>query len=768
MAEIMQAGLELDTLDASAFGENFGPVEDALLGAFFGTLEDAVMESIADPTFVFDLDDYYPDGIYKTLAALAELDEGFVNTVAVMGIRTGIGNSFYGHPNGNGQIELKDAILAALEDGTTGKDVAIDELLKAAEDLSAFVAEYYDEAYAYAYAEAKAAGCIDNAIAGIDAAIDELQSIDLSDTEITAEFQAEVAEEIEEMIETLEAAKALILEADVLDQASLDALMAMLEEAGEAAAHLEDLLLQAGHDIDRLVIIPALQEACRILHEEVIPQIEHQLQIAAIRLMEQIEEAYGAFVDAFVNEFLPEADAWLYDWFYNNPDKVIAFFDEYGDEIVDLIEENQDAIKNILGYIALEYGEDMVVFVLNNPETVFSDMVAWYDEYGYRVWPMIDVYLEELGVYDAIEEGAEAVIEKIEEALEKLGVQIESEIRDLIEEKLDDATHGEYTVSADSYYVAIDEMYGEDEEGYADKLAEHLGIAYNEINELDEDEIAKADLITVRYNNEPMIGVMIEDAKDYKTVEAKDWSVYVGEVGAEYVQQALAEVKAMLTEQDMGTMSDMALVAVESYAYEYVGHMISYIQDLETISEINPDALVISVGMNNALSDVVLTLDEEEIALGEYIQYVVDAANLEAFVYVLVTGNAIYVDAPAVETEFDAEESADVMDFILNLIDEESREVLLATDDGHEYIKEQILGALTITYEGLLGDANSDGVVDYVDAIYVLEYDAKLREADELALHLCDVNGDGAVDYVDAIFILEYDAKLITKFPAAV
>ena len=227
-------------------------------------------------------------------------------------------------------------------------------------------------------------------------------------------------------------------------------------------------------------------------------------------------------------------------------------------------------------------------------------------------------------------------------------------------------------------------------------------------------------------------------------------------------------MKAMLADQDMGTMSDMALVAVESYAYEYVGHMISYIQDLETISEINPDALVISVGMNNALADVVLTLDEEEIALGEYIQYVVDAANLEAFVYVLVTGNAIYVDAPAVETEFDASENTEVMDFILNLIDEESREVLLATDDGHEYIKEQILGALTITSEGLLGDANSDGIVDYVDAIYVLEYGADLRAADQLALHLCDVNSDDVVDYVDAIFILEYSVGIITKFPAAV
>ena len=58
--------------------------------------------------------------------------------------------------------------------------------------------------------------------------------------------------------------------------------------------------------------------------------------------------------------------------------------------------------------------------------------------------------------------------------------------------------------------------------------------------------------------------------------------------------------------------------------------------------------------------------------------------------------------------------------------------------------------------------------MDYVDAIYVLEYGADLRAADQLALHLCDVNSDDVVDYVDAIFILEYDAKLITKFPAAV
>ena len=218
-------------------------------------------------------------------------------------------------------------------------------------------------------------------------------------------------------------------------------------------------------------------------------------------------------------------------------------------------------------------------------------------------------------------------------------------------------------------------------------------------------------------NQIAVIAAMIEDAFDYDKIEPKDWSVYVGEEGCEYVQQALAEVEAMLAEQGMDELSEMAVVAVASYAYEYVAHLIEYVQVLETIAEINPDALVISVGMNNALSDVVLTLDEEEIALGEYIQYVVDAANLEAFVYVLVTGNAIYVDAPAVETEFDAEESADVMDFILNLIDEESREVLLATDDGHEYIKEQILGALTIT---AIGTSQEGADVDTIRQIALM------------------------------------------------
>ena len=36
--------------------------------------------------------------------------------------------------------------------------------------------------------------------------------------------------------------------------------------------------------------------------------------------------------------------------------------------------------------------------------------------------------------------------------------------------------------------------------------------------------------------------------------------------------------------------------------------MLGYLEDLKTIAEINPDALVVSVSMNNSLEDVVLVM----------------------------------------------------------------------------------------------------------------------------------------------------------------
>ena len=68
---------------------------------------------------------------------------------------------------------------------------------------------------------------------------------------------------------------------------------------------------------------------------------------------------------------------------------------------------------------------------------------------------------------------------------------------------------------------------------------------------------------------------------------------------------------------------------------------------------------------------------------------------------------------------------------------------------------------------GLLGDVNSDGLVDALDAMLILRWDAELIGADALNLDVGDVNGDGMVDSVDAMLILRLDAELIAKLPAA-
>ena len=191
MAEIFREGLKLDTIDASSLSGKFGPVEDALLGSFFAVLEAAVEASIADPNFSFELDDYYPNGIYDYVAEAAGVSVGLVYTVAALGIRTGIGNSFFGHPNGNGQIELADTILSALENKTSGREVFCKNYKK-------FKAELCDTLYGLLCDQiAVQLNIVEESIkAKVEAKIEDIEN------NINNEFDEKTAE-VKEKIETI-------------------------------------------------------------------------------------------------------------------------------------------------------------------------------------------------------------------------------------------------------------------------------------------------------------------------------------------------------------------------------------------------------------------------------------------------------------------------------------------------------------------------------------------------------------------------------------
>jgi hypothetical protein len=70
-----------------------------------------------------------------------------------------------------------------------------------------------------------------------------------------------------------------------------------------------------------------------------------------------------------------------------------------------------------------------------------------------------------------------------------------------------------------------------------------------------------------------------------------------------------------------------------------------------------------------------------------------------------------------------------------------------------------------ILFDGLLGDANCDGVVTAADAATILRSLVGLVELTPQGMINADVDGDGEVTAADASAILRYIVKLIDKFP---
>jgi len=227
-----------------------------------------------------------------------------------------------------------------------------------------------------------------------------------------------------------------------------------------------------------------------------------------------IDEATGMLISTVI-EALPGVDAALYDWLYNNPDKVIAFFAEYGDEIAALAEEYGDEALSVLAYIAFNYGDDVLDYIMENPEECLDLLTQWYDKYGYRVWPMIDVYLEELGVYEGIDnalesldgvvgalvdrvlEEIETVIDGLEAAVEELKGQLE-DLKAELEAKLEELENAAEDVKAEieKAIAEIEKAIEEIEKAIAEieaKINELVQIV-KDINEAVEDIFAAIEM----------------------------------------------------------------------------------------------------------------------------------------------------------------------------------------------------------------------------------------------------------------------------------
>ena len=645
-----------------------------------------------------------------------------------------------------GMMLIGGAVMAAQYGLEEGK--ALIEA-KLTEELAALEAEYgmsKEEIEAELKKLAEEYGITEESIqAELDAIYGEIEA------EAKAQYAA-VEAQLQADIAALEAEAAAKIEALEAEKAALEA---QLEAAAEdAIAGIQAQIDRVTGDIatvneDLACAIEHLKAAAQTAYDQIVAEVTAAYE-AAIAELEQaladLEAAYEAAV-AELEQKLADLKA-AYD---KAVDELTAAADK---AIADLTAKVEAQLEE-LGKIGEELGKIV--------DSIYAEL---HDELE-----AAQAAIEEIlkGNLEAIEDLKNILVELGAESVIDLVESIVAQIEALFEE----ATTADYVITPDSYYVAIGDGSAETE-SYVEELAVYLGIkcdnlaedgqemadAYGVIADNAED-IAAADLITIGYSNSTFAAEAFNAALDGADL---DWSAYVTDAGVAYVEDVLAEISAELAANGItGDYNARAMDAIEAYAYSSVAYACNLPGVVSAIREVNEDAVVIIVGQHNAFAGTTLAFEGVEIDLGEYVDYLVDGAAVHGIAYCMITGDAIYVEAPDAATDMPAEIGMETL--IAFMRDDFS--VLYPNATGDLYIRDKILNALNITTQGLLGDANSDGIVDSWDATLVARYDVGKIGAGDLNLSVCDVSGDGVVDSWDATLIARYDVGKITVFPAA-
>ena len=141
----------------------------------------------------------------------------------------------------------------------------------------------------------------------------------------------------------------------------------------------------------------------------------------------------------------------------------------------------------------------------------------------------------------------------------------------------------------------------------------------------------------------------------------------------------------------------MIETALDAFAFSLVSYACDLPELVNEIHDMNPDALVVILGMYNPLDGVIFDMNGIQLDIGDYVNYLVDAEAAHAMAYCAATGNAIYVDAREVDTI--NQNSVMNLGHMLQLL-RDSCGALNPSETGSAYIAEQILNALVIAQPG--------------------------------------------------------------------
>lgn len=590
----------------------------------------------------------------------------------------------------------------------------------------------------------------DPQIAAAQAQIDALQA------QINAEIEAKYAE--------LEAAAQAKIDALTLEaQAKIAALDAELQGyvaqlAGDITDEVRETIQAQIDRINNDIAAVNADLSCAIGH------IDTELQEAYDNLVEEVKNAYNEamtelqnVLDALVNDF-ETAIKDLQDAYNAAIKQLEDAADKAIQELIDAAQKELDKLGEI--------GEILSGILDGVYEAIRNDVA--------KAQVAIDEILH----------GALGSVNDLADALVDLGIDtvntIVDEVTKVINDMLHEATHADLELGAESLYIALGDGTAAPE-SYVEKLAAQLEAEYGVENYTnyaqagntagaevakvaDRAGIADADLITIGFGNATIVETAIRNADSVEY----DWAGLVGEDLVPYVEDALAEVYAEIANADMSEdMAEFVNSIVEGLAYGAVEYAVELPALIAAIREVNADAVIVIVGQYNPLEDVVLEMGGSTLDLSEYIGYFVDAVAVHGIGYAMITGDAIFVEAPEVDTN-NTDTSWSEIDLFKMLMNPKGFEVLNPSESGDTYITNQILGALNITKieeepTGLWGDANDNGKVNLQDAIMIL----KAANGHDIAINrkLSDVTGEGQVKLNDAILVLQRANGSTALFP---
>ena len=679
------------------------------------------------------------------------------------------------------------------------------------------------------------------------------------------------------------------------------AIYVIKEEAAKLEESTDEKIATAAKEILAIVDAIAL-ETSKAKIEAMLDQIEGLVQpivddALKVETMEEAEAVYKQAIE--VLEQLTDIAEAIYDIVKEDVDKNMPE-----------VKTSAEQIKTIVVASATNIGADAVAAYTASANAVCTAAVEVTASVTNAVTAYETAVVDAAGmiipvVSDTAAEITNEVIVVVETATEEISAVAEqaasgaSTIADAWKNVLYDATHFDYTVTEDSYYVSLGDSTvtgmnaanGTNPVGYENfgyktvvkesfpyKLADELNVDYIQLGlaglrtsdllyVLDEnasadeymlernmervdnyaggidamredyvEELAKADLITLSIGNCNItdyiseqaygrVAEVIRESKDLKnfiesplgaefkpiieeyldlgaSTYALAWENYLDDEGMEIHDMVMAEVistleendipetytldlgamlKPMLEEMSGGTVTvdikvnipvqDIIADMAETYAYACLAHVYDYPKVVDKIHELAPDAQLVLVGMYNPMDDLVITIGDLDLPVGEYAEYFFEAFNLNALTSALLNADTTYVSVIDAESNTDVRMDTDgsngkyaLEDYIISYVEEAAD--FHATDAGHTYIKEQIIDAIERGY--ILGDIDMNGEVNTADAVYLLNY--IMFGGNRFPMNYpgnIDFTRDGDHATDDAVYLLNYIMFGDRRFPIA-